>query len=47
MYKNLFLTRKRTDHVKYFILARIEKGEAREDNKTPGAVPHHFIGNYH
>ena len=38
-YKNLFLTRKQTDHAWYLILARVKKGEATPDNKASKAAP--------
>ena len=32
LYKNLFLTKKQTDHIRLLILAQVEKGEVIPDN---------------
>ena len=41
IYKNLFITENKINHVRLLILARVEKEEMNLDNKTPKAVSYH------
>ena len=45
-YKNLFLTKKQTDHVWHLILARVEKAEVIPDNTAPRSYLSLFVKNY-
>ena len=47
LYKNLFLTKKPTDHARYLILTRVEKGEVIPYNAAPKSYLPLLVENYY